>query len=68
MTKLLARAVFYALDRLCQVVHWSPIGCGLLNRTIYIGYREDQDEFRWEIRNRVTYPLWCWAMDAGWVE
>jgi hypothetical protein len=66
--KWLARVVFYALDKLCVLVHWSPVGCGLLNRTVYLGYDESADEFRWEIPNRVTYPLWCWASDRGWPE
>ena len=66
--KWLARAVFYTLDRLCWMVDWSPIGCSVLNRTVYIGYREDTDDFRVEVRNRVTYPLWVWAMDKGWPE
>jgi hypothetical protein len=61
-----ARAVFYTLDRLCWAIDWSPLGCAILNRTVYLGYDEGRDEFRWAIPNRVTYPLYCWAMDRGW--
>ena len=64
--KYIARSIYHVLDRLCSLVDWSPVGCGLLNRTIYLGYDEDRDEFRWEIPNRVTYPLFCWALDNGW--
>ena len=68
VVKYVARAVFYTLDRLCWMVDWTPLGCGLISHTIYLGYDEATDEFRWEIPNRVLYPLWCWAMDRGWSE
>ena len=68
MKRLFAKGVVNVLDRLCWAVHWTPLGCGLLNRTIYLGYNAETDEFRWEIPNRVTYPLYFWALDTGWPE
>jgi hypothetical protein len=54
--------VVWLLDHLCSLTGHA-FGCALLNRVVLIGYDEHQDVWRFEIPNRVTYPLWCWAME-----
>ena len=53
--------VAWYLDHLCAATgHFA--GCGLLNRTLYIDYNEETDEFRWEIPSPL-YRIWCWSLD-----